>query len=109
MKLYDNIQIITDKYENEGIPKGTKGSIVFAEIRNARFEVELFGLPKEVYPIRAIKIEDMEVIKSANVDDKTILDELPNNDPKWWCKAENGFILNLLGEKKNKIPYKYNS
>lgn len=40
---------------------------------------------------------------------KMILDELPKNNPKWWCKVEDGFIVNLLGEKKNKIAYDYNS
>ena len=35
--------------------------------------------------------------------------DLPLNNPKCWCKVENGYILNLLGEKKNSIPYDYNS
>ena len=38
-----------------------------------------------------------------------ILNDLPQNNPKWWCKVEDGYILNLLGEKKNKEPYKYHS
>ena len=38
-----------------------------------------------------------------------ILEDLPDHDPAWWCKVEDGYILNLKGERKNKIPYDYNS
>ena len=44
-----------------------------------------------------------------NYDESELLRDLPNHNPKWWCKVENGYIMNLLGEKKNKIPYQYNS
>lgn len=27
----------------------------------------------------------------------------------WWCKVEDGYIVNLKGEKKNKTPYDYDS
>jgi len=37
------------------------------------------------------------------------LEDLPGNDPNWWCKVEDGYITNLKGERKNKIPYDYNS
>ena len=26
-----------------------------------------------------------------------------------WCKVEDGYIINLKGEKKNKIPFDYES
>ena len=47
--------------------------------------------------------------KSTSVTDDDILEDLPQHDTRWWCKVEDGYILNLLGEKKNKEPYKYNS
>ncbi len=57
----------------------------------------------------SVVIEDLELVRSANMSDEVILEDLPKHDPRWWCKVENGYILNLKGEKKNKIPYKYNS
>ena len=109
MKLFDNVEILTDKYEKIGIPKGTRGAIVLPEIRNCGFEIEVFGLPKSVFELQHVKIEDMKVIKSSDISDEVILEELPNKNPKWWCKVEDGYIINLLGERKNKIPYDYNS
>ena len=46
---------------------------------------------------------------AVNLTDAEIQESLPKQDPRWWCKVENGFIMNLLGEKKNKIPYDYDS
>lgn len=54
-----------------------------------------------------IDIDDLRLVKSSNITNKDILEELPGKDPKWWCIVENGFITNLLGEHKNNIPYKY--
>ena len=56
-----------------------------------------------------IKIEYLELVKDNNTSDDLILEEIPKNNPKWWCKVEYGFITNLLGEKKNQTPYDYNS
>ncbi len=108
MKYLDKIEIITDKYENIGIPKGTKGVIISSEIRNKTFLCELWNV-SDFNEWSAINIEEMVVIKEFNVDDQMILDDLPLNDPHWWCKVEDGYILNLLGERKNKIPYDYDS
>ena len=44
MKLLDTIEIINDNYANLGIPKGTKGIIVLAEIRGNAFDCELLNL-----------------------------------------------------------------
>ena len=109
MKLYDRIEIITDAYEKQGIKRGTLGAIVFPEIRDDTFGVELFNLPKGVYELQSIKIQDLKVIEESKITDEAILEELPLNNPAWWCKVEDGYIINLLGEKKNKIPYDYNS
>ena len=108
MKYLDEIEIITDKYEKEGIPKGTRGVIISSEIRGKDFLCELSNV-SSYNELSSICIEDMVVIKEFNVDDKMILDDLPLNDPHWWCKVEDGYILNLLGERKNKIPYDYDS
>ena len=48
-------------------------------------------------------------MKDNKCSDKEILEDLPKQNPKWWCKVEDGYIMNLLGEKKNKIAYDYNS
>ncbi|MCM1042819.1 MAG: hypothetical protein NC350_01245 [Corallococcus sp.] len=43
------------------------------------------------------------------VTDEYLLKELSAQDTRWWCKVEDGYILNLKDERKNKIPYKYDS
>ena len=107
MKYLDEIEITTSKYEKFGIPIGTKGVIILAAMRNNCFECELFDLAgTETY---SINIKDMKVLNSSNVADKEILNDLPKHNPSWWCKVENGFIINLKGEKKNKIPFNYDS
>ena len=71
----------------------------FCSIRNNSFEVEVLNM-KEV---------ETFVFGIEELTDDDILEDLPQNAPRWWCKVEDGYILNLLGEKKNKEPYKYNS
>jgi len=107
MKYLDSVKIITDKYKDKGILFGCKGVIISAPIRNNSFEVEVLNV-KEIETF-VFGIEELEVEKESNVTDGDILEDLPQNDPRWWCKVEDGYILNLLGEKKNKEPYKYNS
>lgn len=63
----------------------------------------------EWYKYAVVHIEDMEVIEDGKATDEMILDELPKNNPDWWCKVKDGYILNLKGERKNKIPYDYDS
>ena len=128
MKLYDDVKVIVDKeeYRKEGVKKGMIGYIVLPELRDNSFFVsfidenykkhkddpEWFDLHyKELKDdlFCEIKIQDLELVKDGGCTDSEILDELPKNNPKWWCKVEDGYILNLLGEKKNKIPYDYNS
>ena len=107
MKYLDSVKIITDKYKDKGIVFGCKGVINSAPIRNNSFEVEVFNV-KNVETF-VFKIEELEVEKESSATDDDILEDLPQNDPRWWCKVENGYIFNLLGEKKNKEQYKYNS
>ena len=128
MKYEDNVRVIKDKekYKNLGITKGMVGYISLHEIRNNTFFVcfidENFKLhenepewfQKHYDEIKddklcEIKIQDLELINDNGLTDEEILESLPKHNPKWWCKVEDGYIMNLLGEKKNKIPYDYDS
>ena len=108
MKLFDDIVVLNDNYTHLGIKKGARGAIIEPEIRFNKFLVEIFDIEEEV-PLYAIKICDMEVTNESKINDEGILDCLPLKNPKWWCKVEDGYIYNLLGERKNTIPYDYDS
>ena len=56
-----------------------------------------------------INIQDLELVEDGGCTDEELLERLPKKDPHWWCKVEDGLIMNLKGDKKNKIPYDYNS
>lgn len=128
MKIYDDVRVIndTEKYRKEGVCKGMVGYISMPEIRDDSFFVtfidENFKIHKDdpdwfrlhfseikddIFCI--IKIKDLELVKDNKTTDEEILGALPKQNPKWWCKVEDGYILNLLDEKKNKIPYDYDS
>lgn len=109
MKWLDEVKVITDKYEKQGVKKGAVGTIIFAWIRDNQFEVVFSNADGKDYADIMIYLWDLELIKSSDVTDEDILEDLPLHDPNWWCKVESGFILNLNGEKKNKIPYDYKS
>ncbi len=128
MKIYDEVILLIDRkeYNDNGIFKGMIGTVWSGEIRDESFLVlfidENFKLHKDdvewfeenAFNLKdditiPIKIEDLEVVKEGNATDEMILEDIPKQNPKWWCKVENGYIMNLLGEKKNKIPYDYKS
>ena len=109
MKGLDEVRVLTDKYESEGVKKGAIGTIILYEIRYNMFEV-VFSLPDgRDYAQITIHIRDLELVVDLGYPDDAILEGLPGQNPAWWCKVENGFILNLKGEKKNKIAYDYDS
>ena len=123
MKLFDEVKVINEKerYKEYNIHKGMVGTIIDAEIRFKAFQV-IFTDPKTKQPnfdwenekweddiVEYIDIEDLEVIKESDVTDEYILKNLPKKYPNWYCKVENGYIVNLQGEKLNKVPYDYNS
>ncbi|MBQ7798032.1 MAG: hypothetical protein IJ371_02810 [Clostridia bacterium] len=126
MKIYDKVKVINlkDAYKEKGITEEMIGTIISPEIRNNKFYV-VFIDPKYTDAnftftdenqeelmddiFCDIHIKDLELVEIGFATDEMILEELPKNNPNWWCKVEEGFILNLLGEKKNKIPYDYNS
>ena len=126
MKYLDKVKLIKDRkeYKKEGIYSGRIGTIMDAEIRDNCFHVifidskhydknfiwtdeNISTLEEDIFLV--IKIEDLELVSDNHTSDEVILDSLPKNDPRWWCKVEDGFIYNLLGEKKNKIAYDYDS
>ncbi len=110
MKYLDWVRLTSDKYENEGVKKGQTGTIINAEITYYEF---LVCFEPEVYDgsggdiLVGIRIEDLELIHDSQMSDEAISEDLPK--PDWWCKVEDGYILNLKGERKNKIPYDYRS
>lgn len=112
MKCYDLVKVIKDKenYTKNNIHAGDVGRISEAWIINNCFTVAFdTGNDEDFYNFCEIKIEDLELIEEGWGSDEILLDELPKKDPHWWCKVEDGFIMNLKGDKKNKIPYDYNS
>lgn len=126
MKFLDNVKVINDKdeYKQQSIFVGMIGTIIDAGIRFNRFNViftdvrakdknfmsdeyNLLSLKEDIiYPI---KLEDLVLVKDNHCTDEKILESIPNHSKKWWCKIEEGYIVNLLNEKKNKIPYNYDS
>jgi len=123
MKLFDKVKVIKDRkeYNDMGVFKDMVGTITDACLIFNSFEVsftddwntlvKLYGenawdYGKEDIDIY-IRVEDLEVVEESDVTDDYIKINLPNEDPKLWCKVENGYIYNLLGEKQNPEPYKY--
>jgi len=110
MKYLDKVKVLTNNYEKFNIFKNDIGHILSPEIRDNCF---LFYKENPITfadeESASIKITDLELISESHVDDKDILNALPNKNPAWWCKVENGFIKNLKGEIKNKVPYDYNN
>ena len=120
MKLFDKVKVLVSKaeYEEQEVYKGMVGTIIDAEIRGRSFHV-IFTDPtpfteETMYSIKpdilcVIDIKDLEVVEESDCTDDYLLINLPKQNPKWFCKVEDGFIINLLGEKLNKIPYDYDS
>ena len=123
MKLFDEVKVINDRerYKEYNVHKGMVGTIIDAEIRFRAFQV-IFTDPKTKQPnfdwenekweddiVEYIDIEDLEVVKEGDVTDEFILKSLPEKYPNCWCKVEDGYIVNLQGEKLNKVPFDYNS
>ena len=113
MKYLDLVEVINDnqEYKKYGVHKGMVGMLTDAEIRDTEFFVTFshnyFPDKEDVYI--PIYVGDLKVVEDGRATEEQILNDLPKNDPRWWCKVEDGYIVNLLGEKKNKIPYDYKS
>ncbi len=109
MKWLDEVKVLTDKYESEGVKKGDVGTIIMSELRSNKYEVVFSNEYGRDYAMSEIFVGDLEVVRSSDISDEDILEDLPARNPEWWCKVEDGYILNLKGKRKNKIPYDYNS
>jgi hypothetical protein len=111
MKYLDDVKVIKGRpeYSKEGVEMGMEGIILMAEIRYGTFEIVFPDEDGADRNFVGIRPEDLEVIRSSDLTDEEILNSLPNHDPRWWCKVKDGFIVNLNGEKKNKIAYDYDS
>ena len=109
MQWLDAVRVTTDKYESEGVKKGDIGVIILSEIRANTYEVVFSDKDGRDYAQIEIFVGDLEFVRTTNVTDEDILEDLPGHDPNWRCKVEDGYILNLKGERKNKIPYDYDS
>lgn len=114
MKYMDYVKVIRNRpeYAKQKVYAGEIGNIWSAEIRANTFDV-MFHTGDEYnwYKYCEIHIEDLEFVKGyeEEITDEKLLKALPSPDPRWWCKVKDGYIMNLKGEKKNKIPYKYDS
>ena len=109
MKYFDKVKVLKN-YEKDNVFAGEIGWINEPEIRDNSFLIYFeTGDDNDLYKSCVVKIKDLELIEESDLTDEQILADLPKNDPHWWCKVENGYIVNLLGEKKNKIPFDYNS
>jgi len=125
MKYLDKVKLVDD-YAEYGINAGNVGRIISAEIRGNEFLVNFIDKNYEIHKNEpewfekhmselkddislSVRIKDLELIEDSRLSDNEILKALPKQNPQWWCKVEGGYIMNLLGEKKNKIPYDYNS
>ena len=109
MKWLDEVRVTSDRYEDQGIKKGAEGTIIFSWIRDYQYELN-FCDENGMNDIEIMMyVWDLELVRSSNITDEDILEDLPLHDPNWWCKVEDGYILNLKGERKNKIAYDYKS
>lgn len=112
MKYNDKVRVLVDRpeYLKKDIHKGEEGYVNFPEIRSGKFDIS-FDTDDPYNSVKQceIYVGDLEVVEESSVTDEQLLSYLCKNDPRWWCKVEDGYIINLKGERKNKIPYKYDS
>lgn len=126
MKYLDEVEVTTDtpQYLAQKVHKGMIGTIIDPEIRDCTFNVifidERFGDPEffknedNMYLLKddiicPIDIRHLKLVLDNHSTDEMIIDSLPSPDLRWWCKVENGYILNAKGERKNKVAYDYDS
>ena len=90
MKYLDKVKVINDNanYKKYNIYEGMIGTIIDAEIRDNCFHVIFVDknmINNDIF--LPIKIEDLELVKDNNISNDLILEALPKNNPKWWCKV----------------------
>ena len=124
MKFLDDVRVVNDNYLEQGVSKGMVGTIIDADIRWNRFFVcfqdqrvydkDFMSIEENIFKLNddiciGVKIQDLELVKDNKCNDEDIKKSLPEKYKDWWCKVEDGYIVNLKGEKKNKTPYDYDS
>lgn len=113
MKYMDKVRLKVNRkeYNDQNIFAGEVGIIWMPEIRFNEFYVMFDNHNDKVwYKYCTINVSDLELVETdKEMTDEILLQDLCKNDPRWWCKVEDGYIINLLGERKNKIPYDYDS
>ena len=117
MKLLDKVKVLNDNYKDLGITKGMIGTIIDADILwnsffvcfqdQRTYDKEFMSKEENIFKLKddiceGIKIKDLELFKIGSGTDEMIYEELPEKHKDWWCKVEDGYIVNLKGEKKNK-------
>ncbi len=107
MKYFDEVMILTEDYEKNGLKKGARGIVVSPMITDNTFKVIFFDGNNWDFILHDIFIGHLTEKTRGCSTDKDILKRLPKRNKSLWCKVEDGFILNLNGEVKNKIPYEY--
>ena len=112
MKIYDIVRVKANKdyLVKQGIYAGREGKIIEPEIVRGAFRVFFIDTTcKEPDIFADVLIEDLDLLEAGFASDEIILEELQARSSEKWCKVENGYIVNLLGEKKNKKAYRYDS
>ena len=124
MKYLDDVIVTTDDYASEGIHKGMRGTIIEPDIRWSSFYVNFidqrfydkeFTSHEENFDLveddicTGILIKDLELFEDGHCSDELLERALPEKYKDFWCKVEDGYIINLQGRRKNKIPYDYES
>ena len=116
MKLFDKVRLISDqeKYKIDGVKKGDIGTIIqeclmFTASKIGCFDVEFFPNSSTTVVYISVDVCDLELVEESSFTDENLLECLPSHDPSKWCKVVDGYIMNLKGEKLNKIPYQYDS
>ena len=76
------------------------------------FMTKFESYTQDQFPLRE-KFRTLKAMMSYYVfrqlDNNDIYNNLPENHKDCWCKVEEGFIVNLKGEKKNNKPYHYST
>lgn len=110
--MYDIVKIKKDAdyLVKQGVHSGREGKIIEPEIENGCFRVLFIDrFYKEPDIIADVKIEHLELVEYGFASDDILLEEIGARSGEKWCKVVNGFIMNIVGDKKNKVAFDYNS
>ncbi len=114
IKYLDKVRVLKDNenYKKSNVFAGDVGVVWLPEIRDNTFYVMFENGEQDFDKLdcveTCIKIEDLELVEDYGLTNEQIAESLPS-DELWWCVVEDGFIKNIKGEKKNKIPFDYDS